>query len=74
MMLYRGIQETHSRKPMLNPKPANDTRWNARIIETCRALEIMDDVQETNKTLLAEDGDNYNLLSEEEKQSGDIGH
>jgi hypothetical protein len=57
---------------MLNPKPANDTRWNARNIETCRALEIMDDVQETNKTLLAEDGDDYNLLSEEEKQSGDI--
>jgi hypothetical protein len=72
MMIYRQVQERKQRKPMLNPKPANETRWNARNIETARALEIMDDVQETNKRLLATDEIDYDSLTAEEKRSGNL--
>jgi hypothetical protein len=72
MQVYRSIQTKRDRKPMLNPKPANDTRWNARQDEARRANEIMGDLCSTFEKLLAPDGDDYNLLSDKEKETGDI--
>lgn len=72
MSLYKDIQKKNQREPMLNPKPANDTRWNGRQIETRRACEIMVDIEPTLEKLFQEGGLDYHLLTAEEKKSGDI--
>ena len=70
--MYRQIQNKNQRKPALAPKPANDTRWNRRHDETKRANIIMGDVCLTMKQLLGPDGDDYNLLTPEEKETQNI--
>jgi hypothetical protein len=72
MEIYHGIQRKNNRKPMLNPKPGNDTRWDATVDETRRANIIMSDVAATLDILLAPDGDDYNMLNDNEKNSGNI--
>jgi hypothetical protein len=37
MHIYRQIQNKKDCKPLLNPDPANETRWNGFIDETIRA-------------------------------------
>lgn len=70
--IYRGIMTRYNRDPQLMPKPAGETRWDGRQDETRRANIIMGDVCKTFETLLAVDGDDYNELTEEEKQCEDI--
>ena len=70
--IYRGIMTRYNRDPQLMPKPAGETRWDGRQDETRRANIIMGDVCKTFETLLAVDGDDYNELTEEEKNCGDI--
>ena len=72
MKIYKDIQKKNQREPMLNPKPANDTRWNGRQIETRRACEIMVDIQPTLKKLFEEGGMDYHMLTAQEKNSANI--
>lgn len=62
MAIYREVQLRNHRKPMLNPDPANETRWNGTIDETVRANIIMGDVSETLDTLLRPGGDDHGML------------
>jgi hypothetical protein len=48
---------------MLNPDPANETRWNGKINETVRANMIMGDVSETLEILLSAGGDDNGMLA-----------
>ena len=70
--MYKNIQKKNDRKPMLVPKPANDTRWNARHDETQRANIIMGDICLALKELLSPHGDDFDLLTSEEMRAGDI--
>ena len=69
MDVYKQIQKKNQRNPALAPKPANDTRWNARHDESKRANIIMGDVCLTLKELLGPNGDDRNLLTPEEKRT-----
>ena len=70
MEIYQGIQRKNNRKPMLKPKPGNDTRWDATVDETRRAVIIMSDVTDTLDLLLSPDGDDYNMLNADEQDNG----
>lgn len=72
MKLFQEIQERKGRNPLLRPDPANEVRWNSSLDETARSNMIMGDVEDTQNVLLASDGDDYDLLTNEEKDSGDI--
>jgi hypothetical protein len=63
MAIYREVQLRNNRKPMLNPDPANETRWNGTIDETVRANMIMGDVSETLEILLSAGGDDNGMLA-----------
>ena len=71
MHAYRQVQTKKERKPLLNPDPANETRWNGCIDETIRANLIMGDICDTVDALLDPSGDDYNLLTSDEKESED---
>jgi hypothetical protein len=53
MAIYCEVQLRNYRKPMLNPDPANETRWNGTIDETVRANMIMGDVSEMLEIFLS---------------------
>ena len=71
MHAYRQVQTKKERKPLLNPDPANETRWNGCIDEIIQANLIMGDVCDTVDALLDPSGDDYNLLTSDEKESKD---
>ena len=70
--VYRSIQNEKGRKPQLQPRPSVETRWHAKVDESERGNIVMGDMCETHKVLLAKGGCDYNLLTPEEKDSGDI--
>lgn len=72
MSVLRHIQEVKGRDPLIVPLPANETRWDSLFKETRRNNQMMGDISDALKALLAEDGADYDLLSQEEKESGDI--
>lgn len=72
MQVYRTIQSKMNRKPMLNPKPGNDTRWDSRQDECRQANLIMGDICKALQNLLSEGGDDYVSLTAEEKSSSDL--
>ena len=72
MKVYENVQEKRGHKPPLKPKVSVETRWNSSIDETKRANQIMGDICETNKILLWPSGDDYNLLTPQEKNSNDL--
>jgi hypothetical protein len=59
-------------KPLLNPDPANETRWNGCIDKTIRVNLIMGDIYDTVVALLDSSGDDYSLLTSDKKAFGDI--
>jgi hypothetical protein len=71
MKVYRDVQKSHSRKPMLNPDPANKTRWDHFIEEAKRAVTIMGDVCETYAKLLGPGGDDHDILTPSEAAAKD---
>jgi hypothetical protein len=71
MKVYRDVQKSHSRKPMLNSDLGNKTRWDNFIAEAKRAVTIMGDVCETNVKLLCPGGDDRNLLTPAEAAAKD---
>lgn len=71
MKVLREVQEKKGRLPILAPDPAAEVRWNSFVDEAKRACEMMGDLGDTIDVLLAKDGDDYDLLTQEEKQSGD---
>jgi hypothetical protein len=71
MHINRQGQNKKECKPFLNPDPANETRWNGCIDETIRANLIMGYICDTVDALLDPSGDDYSLLTSEEKASGD---
>ena len=70
--VYRSIQNQKGRKPQLQPRPSVETRWHAKIDEAERGNMVMGDMCDSHKVLLAKGGSDYNLLTPEEKNSGDI--
>ncbi len=74
MHAYRQVQIKKKCKPLLNPDPANETRWNGCIDETIRANLIMGDICDTVDALLSPSGDDYNLLTSDEKEFEDKSH
>jgi hypothetical protein len=62
MAIYREVQLRNNCKPMLNPDPANETRWNGTIDETVRANIIMGDVSEALDILLRPGGDDHEMV------------
>jgi hypothetical protein len=62
MAIYCEVQLRNNRKPMLNPDPANETRWNGTIDETVRANIIMGDVSEALDILLRPGGDDHEMV------------
>jgi hypothetical protein len=72
MDVLREIQREYGREPMLGPDPGNDTRWDSREDEARRATIIMHDLCKANFLMLSVGGDDHNLLTDEEKKSGDI--
>ena len=71
MKVYRDVQISHSRKPMLNPDPGNETHWDNFIEEAKRAVTIMGDICETNVKLLGPGGDDHKLLTPAEAATKD---
>jgi hypothetical protein len=72
MHAYQQVQNKKECKPLLNPDPANETRWNGCIAETiCANVIILGDIGDTVDALLDPCGDVYSLLTSEEKASGD---
>ncbi|KAL7536970.1 hypothetical protein ACHAWF_005621 [Thalassiosira exigua] len=71
MNVYRGIQEKKARDPCLVPDPANEVRWQSKYDETDRANIIMGDVSDSVTALLSPDGNDYSLLTDEERASED---
>ncbi len=71
MHIYEQIQNKKDHKPLLNPDPANETSWNGCIDETICANLIMADICDTVDALLEPNGDNYNLLTSDEKATND---
>ena len=69
--IYQQIKNKKDCKPLLNPDPAKETRWNGCIDETIRANLIMDDICDTVDALLEPNGDDCNLLTTDEKETGD---
>lgn len=72
MEVLRGVMKDNNRDPILAPKPGNDTRWNSRHTECVRAIDIMQDANDTLKQLVKEGGFDYQLLDREERRLGDI--
>ncbi|KAL7502257.1 hypothetical protein ACHAXN_000889, partial [Cyclotella atomus] len=71
MKVYRDIQQANERKPLLNPDPGNETRWDNCIEEAKRANTIMGDACETIEKLLSPDGDDRDMLTAEEASAED---
>jgi hypothetical protein len=74
MHAYWQVQKKKKCKPLLNPDPVNETRWNGCIDEAIRANLIMGDICDTVDALLDPSGDDYSLLTSDEKAFGDISH
>jgi hypothetical protein len=72
MHAYQQVQKEKEHKPLLNPDPANETRWNGCIDETIRANLIMGDICDTVDALLDPSGDDYSLLTSDKKVFGDV--
>jgi hypothetical protein len=71
MKVFRDVQSSNGRKPLLSPNPAGDTRWGGFIEETVAFNKFAGDMSEANAKLLSPGGDDYNLLSAEEKEAED---
>jgi hypothetical protein len=71
MKVYPDVQISHSHKPMLNPDPGNETRWDNFIEEAKRAVTIMGDICKTNVKLLGPCGDDHELLTPAEAATKD---
>ncbi len=74
MHAYPQVQKKKEHKPLLNPDPAKETRWNGCIDETIRANLIMGDICDTVDALLDPSGDDYSLLTCDKKVFGDVSH
>lgn len=74
MNVFQDVQKRKGRDPSLCPDPGNDVRWNSSVEEAARSNMIMGDVEDAQNVLLASDGDDYDLLANEEKESGDTSH
>jgi hypothetical protein len=74
MHAYQQVQKKKECKPLLNPDPANETRWNGCIDVTLRANLIMGDICDTVDALLDPSGDDYSLLTSDKEEFGDISH
>jgi hypothetical protein len=72
MHAYPQVQKKKECKPLLNPDPAYETRWNGCIDETIGTNLIMGDICDTADALLDPSGDDYSLLTSDEKAFGDI--
>ena len=74
MHAYRQVQKKKECKPLLNPDPANETRWNGCIDVTLRANLIMGDICDTVDVLIDPSGDDCSLLTSDKKAFGGISH
>lgn len=72
MKLLRDVQKNNGRKPILSPNPAGETRWGGCIDEAVAHNKFAGDICEANEKLLDPDGDDYDMLTKEEKESGDV--
>jgi hypothetical protein len=52
MKIFRDIQSSNGRKPLLSPNPAGDTRWGGFIEETVAFNQFAGDMSEANVRLL----------------------
>jgi hypothetical protein len=74
MHVYQQVQKKKECKPLLNPDPANETRWNGCIDETMHTNLIMGDICDTVDALPDPSGDDYSLLTSDKKAFGGISH
>jgi hypothetical protein len=72
MNVYRDIQSRHGRKPLLQPDPANETRWQSVVDEVSRSVKIQGDISETNTILLGPNGEDRCLLTADEIANNDL--
>ena len=72
MGVYESVQDEKERNPKLKPKPGVEVRWNSTIDEAKRSNQIMGDVCETLSSLHGPDGGDYDMLTADERNSGDL--
>ena len=70
--LLHQTQKNNGRQPILSATPAGETRWDGHVTETKRSNIFMGDFSATLEELVEDFiGLDYNLMSEQQKASGD---